>query len=44
MPDLMACYKGFLIGLEVKTETGKPTELQKRKIQSRFHILEMKSN
>ena len=34
MPDLMACYKGFLIGLEVKTETGKPTELQKRKIQS----------
>lgn len=34
MPDLMACYKGFLIGLEVKTEKGKPTELQKRKIQS----------
>lgn len=34
MPDLMACYKGYLIGLEVKTETGRPTELQKRKIQS----------
>jgi Holliday junction resolvase len=34
MPDLMACYKGYLIGLEVKTKTGRPTELQERKIQS----------
>lgn len=32
MPDLMACYKGFLIGLEVKTPTGRATELQERKI------------
>ena len=28
-PDLVACYKGFFIGLEIKTPTGKPTELQK---------------
>ena len=33
MPDLMACYKGFLVGLEVKTKTGRPTELQERKIK-----------
>jgi len=34
MPDLMACYKGYLVGLEVKTETGRATELQERKIKS----------
>jgi Holliday junction resolvase len=33
MPDLMACYKGFLIGLEVKTEDGRATEIQKHKIE-----------
>ena len=33
MPDLMACYKGFLIGLEVKTKDGRPTEIQKHKIE-----------
>lgn len=34
MPDLMACYKGYLIGLEIKTPEGRPTELQRRKIKS----------
>jgi Holliday junction resolvase len=33
VPDLMACYKGFLIGLEVKTLEGRPTEIQKHKIE-----------
>jgi Holliday junction resolvase len=33
MPDLMACFRGFLIGLEVKTPTGRPTELQKHNIE-----------
>lgn len=36
LPDLMAIYKGYAIGLEVKTKTGRATELQKRKIQ---HII-----
>ena len=29
LPDIIAIYKGYFIGLEVKTETGRPTELQK---------------
>ena len=33
MPDLMACFRGFLIGLEVKTPTGRPTEVQTHKIK-----------
>ena len=35
-PDIICCYKGMFYGFEVKTEDGKPTELQKamiRKIQ-----------
>lgn len=34
MPDLMLCYRGYLVGLEVKTDIGRATELQSRKIQS----------
>lgn len=36
IPDIICCYQGRFYGFEVKTETGKPTELQKatlRKIQ-----------
>ena len=36
IPDIICCYKGRFYGFEVKTEDGKPTELQKamiRKIQ-----------
>ena len=28
IPDLTICYEGTFIALELKTETGKPTELQ----------------
>lgn len=34
MPDLMAIYKGHLVGLEIKTDTGKATEIQKRWLQN----------
>jgi hypothetical protein len=33
IPDRLFLYKGVLIGVEVKTPTGKPTELQKRKLK-----------
>lgn len=29
MPDILCCYKGRLIGLEVKTDKGKQEEAQK---------------
>ncbi len=28
IPDIIICYKGHFIGLEAKTDTGKPTDLQ----------------
>ena len=28
IPDLLVCYKGHFLGLELKTDTGKPSELQ----------------
>jgi len=28
VPDLIVCYEGKLVGLEVKTPSGKPTGLQ----------------
>lgn len=28
LPDIIAIYKGYFIGLEIKTPTGRPTELQ----------------
>lgn len=31
-PDLLICYKGRFIALELKTNTGKTSPLQKRKI------------
>lgn len=31
-PDLLVCYKGRFIALELKTDTGKTTPLQKEKI------------
>ena len=33
VPDLICCYKGRFLGLEVKLPTGKLTELQRRAIQ-----------
>ena len=28
VPDLLVCYRGHFIGIEVKSERGKPTQLQ----------------
>lgn len=28
VPDLLVCYRGHFIGLEIKAENGKPSELQ----------------
>ena len=28
VPDLIACYKGLFIGIELKAPNGKPSELQ----------------
>ena len=33
LPDRLYLYKGFLIGLELKTDKGKPTDLQIKKIK-----------
>ena len=32
VPDLLVCYKGKFIGIEVKSETGRASELQLRTI------------
>ena len=32
IPDRLYLYKGFLLGLELKTHTGSPNDLQKKKI------------
>lgn len=32
-PDLLVCYKGFFVGLEVKTPEGAPTLQQAKVIQ-----------
>ena len=32
-PDIICCYKGRFLGLEVKQPTGRLTELQKRTIE-----------
>ena len=34
LPDRMYLYKGYLLGLELKTDVGKPTKLQLKKINS----------
>lgn len=28
LPDIFACYRGMFLGLEVKTESGKPSPIQ----------------
>ena len=33
VPDIICCYKGRFLGLEVKLPTGRLTELQKRAIR-----------
>ena len=33
VPDIICCYKGRFLGLEVKLPTGRLSELQKRTIQ-----------
>lgn len=32
--DIKACYRGYYVTLEVKTETGRPTLLQEKKLKS----------
>lgn len=34
LPDIIALYKGVLVGMELKKEDGKPTELQLKKLQA----------
>ena len=34
IPDIIALYKGYMLGIELKKEDGKPTDLQLKKIQS----------
>ena len=31
-PDIICCYKGFFVGLEVKTPRGRPSQIQKTQI------------
>ena len=44
-PDICVCYEGVFYGLEIKTKTGRQSELQKiaqRQIESaggRYHII-----
>ena len=33
IPDRLYLYKGYLLGLELKTDEGKPTKLQLKKIE-----------
>lgn len=34
VPDIICCYKGLFIGLELKQENGRATDLQKRKLEA----------
>lgn len=34
LPDRLYLYKGYLLGLELKTDEGKPTKLQLKKIDA----------
>lgn len=34
LPDRMYLYKGYLLGLELKTDEGKPTKLQLKKLDA----------
>ena len=33
IPDLLVCCNGYFLGVEVKAQNGKPSELQKRNIK-----------
>lgn len=33
IPDIICCYRGRFYGFEIKTATGRPTELQKATIR-----------
>ncbi len=33
IPDLIVCVNGVFFGVELKSETGRPTELQKKNVQ-----------
>ena len=33
IPDVLVCYRGKLVGIEIKTLTGKPTKLQWRELK-----------
>ena len=33
IPDIICCYRGRFVALEVKTDTGKPTKLQEAVIR-----------
>ena len=34
IPDIIALYKGYMLGIELKKEDGKPTDLQSKKLQA----------
>lgn len=34
IPDIICCYKGLFIGLELKQEKGKATDLQNKKLEA----------
>lgn len=34
VPDIICCYKGLFIGLELKQENGRATDLQKKKLET----------
>ncbi len=34
IPDIICCYNGLFIGLELKQENGRATELQKKKLDA----------
>jgi hypothetical protein len=33
IPDLIICVNGFFLAVEMKSDTGRPTELQKKNVQ-----------
>lgn len=35
IPDLLVCFKGWFLGIELKSNTGKPSDLQ------RYHLREI---
>ena len=37
IPDIICCYRGRFVALEVKTDTGKPTRLQEAVIRKINH-------